>query len=77
MNEKKEPIPMKQEPKKKTTSGKRAVEIMFKQNRKFDLHIGREMVTFRGRETKKVPKKWIDHKDFESVKQYFVIKGDE
>ena len=51
------------------------VEVMFRENRKFDLHIGRKMITFRGRETKKIPVAWVQHKDFQSVKKYFVVKG--
>jgi len=45
--------------KKDTPVQKPAVKtasIMFKENRKFDLHIGREMVTFRGREIKQIPR---------------------
>lgn len=64
-----EPVKEKSFVKKETS-----VVIMFRQNRKFDLHIGREMITFRGRESKKVPKTWINHKDFEVVKKYFIIK---
>jgi len=51
------------------------VQITFRENRKFDLHIGRNMITFRGRETKSIPKEWVDHKDFEIVKKYFNLKG--
>jgi len=51
------------------------VKVMFRENRKFDLHIGRQMITFKGRETKEIPVPWVQHKDFESVKKYFVVKG--
>lgn len=49
--------------------------VMFRENRKFDLHVGRKMVTFKGRETKKIPVAWLQHKDFQSVEKYFVVKG--
>ena len=50
------------------------VTIIFKQNRKFDLKIGREYYTFLGREAKKVPKSVITHPDFIQQEKYFVIK---
>jgi len=50
-------------------------EITFRENRKFDLHIGRNMITFKGRETKPVPIAWLDHKDFKMVEHLFVRKG--
>jgi len=69
----------KQEPKKTIAPKKNIipskVNIMFRETRKFDLHIGRNMITFRGRETKPVPKEWTDHKDFKPVESLFVIKG--
>jgi hypothetical protein len=49
--------------------------IQFKENRKFDLHIGRNMITFLGRETLPVPKIWLQHKDWQNVKKYFIIRG--
>lgn len=49
-------------------------KIMFRQNRKFDLHIGRNVITFRGREIKGIPRDWLKHKDFQNVKKYFSIK---
>lgn len=53
----------------------KVVLITFKQNRKYDLHVGRNMILFMGRETKPVPHTWIKHKDFEQVKGLFIIKG--
>ena len=50
------------------------VEITFKESRKFDLHIGRDLLVFRGREKKRVPTSWIEHKDFEVIKHLFVIR---
>ena len=51
------------------------VKIKFRQNRKYDLHIGRNMITFFGREDKIVPESWAKHKDFENIKSLFIIKG--
>lgn len=50
------------------------VPIMFREQRKFDLHVGREMIVFRGRETKYVPEEWIEHPDFVQVSRLFVIR---
>jgi hypothetical protein len=51
------------------------VTIMFRENRKFDLHIGRNVKTFYGRETKRIPASWLEHEDWQNVKKYFVVKG--
>ena len=51
------------------------VSIMFRENRKFDLHVGRDMITFMGRESKKVPASWLKHPDFLQQKIHFVVKG--
>jgi hypothetical protein len=51
------------------------VNIMFRENRKFDLHIGRNMITFLGRESKPVPVSWLKHKDWFNVSKYFIVKG--
>jgi hypothetical protein len=55
-------------------SKKDEVTIMFKQNRSFELHVGRQMIKFSPRETKPVSRSVIEHKDFEVVKDYFLIK---
>lgn len=55
---------------KKTTM----VFLTFRETRKYDLHIGREMITFRGRETKLVPESWLTHKDFLKAAKLFIIK---
>ena len=57
------------------TVNKKKVSVIFKGNRKFDLHVGRNMITFRSRERKDIPAKWLKHKDWQNVKKYFVIKG--
>lgn len=53
----------------------RDIEVTFKENRKFDLHIGRRMLTFKGRETKSIPKEWVKHKDFLQVSKLFIVRG--
>lgn len=49
--------------------------ITFRENRKFDLHIGRNILTFLGRESKPVPALWLKHKDWGNVSKYFIVKG--
>ena len=51
------------------------IEVTYRYNRKYDLHIGRYMETFKARETKKIPKKWLEHRDWKNVAKNFVIKG--
>ncbi len=51
------------------------VFVTFRENRKFDLHVGREMETFRGRETRAIPIAWLSHPDFLQQKRYFIVKG--
>lgn len=51
------------------------ITVTFRDNRKFDLHIGRNIETFTARQTKKIPRSWIKHKDWQNVAKYFVIKG--
>ena len=63
------------EDKKKHTASKQTVTIRFRENRKFDLHVGREVVVFMGGETKPIPREWLEHPDFIQVRDYFVIKG--
>ena len=53
----------------------KTVTVTFRENRKFDLHVGREMVTFMGRESKKIPASWLNHQGFIQVRKYFVVKG--
>lgn len=72
MEKKKEEI--KEQLSKAHIQKKDQAKIMFRQNRKFDLHIGRNVITFLGRETKEIPNSWLLHKDFQNVKKYFVIK---
>lgn len=51
------------------------VSVVFRENRKFDLHIGREVITFTSRERKDIPKEWLKHRDWQNVSKYFVVKG--
>jgi len=49
--------------------------ITFKENRRFELHIGRAIIIFNGRETKKITQSFFNHKDFtEAIKKKFVIR---
>ncbi len=58
-----------------TVKSTKKVSVTFKDMRKFDLHVGREMITFQGRDTKSIPAEWLRHPDFVQVSKYFVIKG--
>jgi len=51
------------------------IPVTFRGNRKYDLHIGREMVTFLSRETKEIPKNWLNHPDWIQTKKLFVVSG--
>lgn len=56
-------------------AARREVTVVFRQNRKFDLHVGREMVVFEGRVAKQIPVEWLQSPDFQQVAKYFVVKG--
>ena len=63
---------------KKVTTKKvnsKTVTVTFKDVRKFDLHVGREMVVFKGKESKQIPADWLKHSDFKQVSKYFIVKG--
>jgi len=57
-----------------TKKPKSTVDITFKGNRKYDLHVARQIVTFRGREKKDIPVEWLKHPDFKCVSHNFIIK---
>lgn len=57
------------------TVDKSTVSVIFRQNRKFDLHIGREVTVFKARERKDIPKKWLEHEDWKNVAKYFIVQG--
>lgn len=61
--------------KEKGTLNIEKIPVTFRGNRKYDLHIGREMITFLSRETKEIPKKWLNHPDWLQAKKLFVISG--
>lgn len=46
----------------------------FRENRKYDLHIGRKVITFMARETKEIPESLLDHSDWEQASKLFVIR---
>jgi hypothetical protein len=51
------------------------VFIMFKQNRTYELKVGRNYYLFSGREKKKVPRTILEHPDFTpEIKKYFIIQ---
>lgn len=53
----------------------RTFPVTFRGTRKFDLHIGRKMYTFKGKETKNLLKSEIDHPDFKQAIKYFSVGG--
>lgn len=60
---------------KVSAKSQKKVSIIFRGSRKFDLHIGRNMITFKGRESKRIPVEWLKHKDWTNVAKYFIVKG--
>lgn len=51
------------------------VTLVFKENRTFELKVGRNVYTFAGQEAKQVQRSVIDHPDFTpEIKNYFVIR---
>lgn len=51
------------------------VEIMFKQNRRFELKLGRNYFIFEGREKKVIDKALLSHPDWTPViSNYFVVQ---
>lgn len=57
----------------KSISGE--VEMIFKQNRTFDLHIGRIVYRFEGRQKKRLPKSILNHPDWTNqIARLFVVK---
>jgi len=61
-------------PKEKTYVQSAEVTLIFKQNRKFHLHIGNTTLAFNGGERVRVPRWVIEHPDFEDQKKYFLVK---
>jgi hypothetical protein len=52
------------------------VQVMFRENRKFDLRVGRETITFRGKEKKSIPEKWLKTRDWAQQSSKFVVWKD-
>ena len=48
--------------------------LTFKQNRSFDLHLGKKMISFGPKESIEVDESVVEHKDFAQSSKYFVIK---
>ena len=48
--------------------------VTFRENRKYDLHIGRKVITFMARETKEIPESLLKHPDWEQASKLFVIR---
>lgn len=61
--------------KTKVSPSTKKVTITFRENRKFHLHIGRNVMVFKGRQSKQIPEDWLTHKDWPSVSSYFIVKG--
>lgn len=53
----------------------KTVTITFRENRTFDLHVGRDIKQFGPRESKPIPVTWLKHRDFMQQKSKFIIKG--
>ena len=52
------------------------VTLVFKENRTFELKIGRNVIAFHGQEAIDVQRSVLDHPDFtDEIRKYFVIKG--
>ncbi len=55
---------------------KDTVTLVFKENRKYELHIWNDVYTFWGQEPVEVPRSVLTHKDFhDEIKNLFIIKG--
>lgn len=60
-----------------TPSKSEKVWLVFKQNRKKELHVNRKVYTFWGAgSTVEVDRSVIEHPDFENQSKYFLIKED-
>jgi hypothetical protein len=66
---------MKIEKPQKVTADMSTVSVTFLENRKYDLHIGNDIITFLGHETKSIPSAWLKHVDWQNVSAFFSVKG--
>jgi hypothetical protein len=53
---------------------KDTVILVFKQNRKKELHIGRDVYTFWGASSLTVPRSVVEHSDFKNHRREFLVK---
>ena len=53
----------------------KTVTVFFRQNRKFDLHVARQVVEFGPHESKEIPVEWLDDPGFKQAAKYFTVKG--
>lgn len=53
----------------------KTVKVVFRQNRKFDLHIARQVIEFGPHETREIPAAWLDDPAFKQAAKYFTVKG--
>lgn len=51
------------------------ITLRYKKNNKYDLHVCRQVFTFKAYETKKVPADVLKDKNWEHEKKYFQIIG--
>lgn len=62
-------------PAMKHIATKQTVQIKNIENRKFDLHVGRDVEVFAPGEARPIPREWLDHPDFIQARNHFAIKG--
>jgi len=54
---------------------KDTVTLVFREPRKFELHIGRESYVFSGQEPREVPRSILSHHDFtDEIKNLFLVR---
>ncbi len=53
----------------------KTVTITFRENRSFELHVGRQIKKFGPRESRPIPITWLKHRDFIQQKSKFIVKG--
>lgn len=59
---------------KKEVIEKDDTSITFKYNRKYDLHLGRKIITFMAGETKPIRKSLLKGEDWDQAKKLFIVK---
>lgn len=61
--------------KRDASAKKGGVLVMFRGNRSFELHAGREVYRFGPHETRELPRAVLETDGFKQASRYFVIKG--